>query len=111
MVVLALAPWERLVVGLAIGLVGCGGSAQMVCQRDPATGIEQCQPTTGSPGNAALTTGVAAGVYGFTGCTVNGCQLPDRCNPKTKRCEPLRCSETDPCPAGYQCQLDTKLCR
>ena len=58
-----------------------------------------------------MVTGVAAGVYAVTGCTANGCLLPDRCNPQTKRCEPIRCSETQTCPAGYSCRLDTGLCR
>jgi hypothetical protein len=82
-----------------------------MCPQDPATGLSQCQSATNSPAAAGVVTGVAAGVYAFTGCTVNGCVLPDRCNTTTKRCEPTRCSETNPCPAGYKCQFDTMLCR
>jgi hypothetical protein len=73
--------------------------------------MEQCGTTSSSIGDAALVTGLAGGVYAVAGCTINGCLLPDRCNPKTKRCEPIRCSETSSCPAGYKCQMNTKLCR
>jgi hypothetical protein len=64
-----------------------------------------------SVGSAAAVTGIAAGVYAFTGCTVNGCQLPDRCNPETKRCEPITCRENVACPAGYSCNMVTLNCR
>jgi hypothetical protein len=103
----------RTTLGLAVLIVtGCaGGTTELACKRDPTTGSEWCQRTTSSPGDAVLGAGVAAGVYAFTGCTVNGCELPDRCNPVTKRCEPLPCEEAKACPAGYQCQLDTNTCR
>jgi len=90
---------------------GCAGSGQMLCKPDPITGSQQCQVASSRPGDAALTTGVAAGVYAVSGCTVNGCPLPDRCNPQTKRCEPTRCHEAKACPAGYSCALDVGLCR
>jgi hypothetical protein len=96
---------------LSAAVAGCAGSGQMLCKPDPITGSQQCQLASQSPGDAALTGGVAAGVYAFTGCTVNGCPLPDTCNPRTKRCEPIRCSETRSCPAGYRCALDVQLCR
>ena len=73
--------------------------------------MSQCSTSTSSVGSAAVLTGLAAGVYSVTGCTVNGCQLPDRCNLQTKRCEPIRCSETQSCPAGYRCFLASGLCR
>lgn len=99
-------------LGVVLGfLAGCAGNMQMECPRDPATGMSQCTTSTSSVGNAAAVTGVAAGVYSVTGCTVNGCQLPDRCNHITKRCEPIRCDEAQLCPAGYSCDLKTKLCR
>lgn len=102
--------WKQ--YGVIFGVIwGCAGSGQTVCPQDPATGMSQCISGTSSVGNAAVVTGVAAGVYAVTGCTVNGCLLPDRCNQISKRCEPTRCSETQSCPAGYNCQLDTKLCR
>jgi hypothetical protein len=91
--------------------VACAGGGQTVCPQDPATGMSQCTTTSNSLGDAIAVTGVAAGVYAVTGCTVNGCQLPDRCNTSTKRCEPIRCSESQTCPAGYNCRLDTGLCR
>lgn len=92
-------------------VLGCAGTTELACQRDPATGMHQCTTTSSSPGDAAMVTGLSAGVFAVTGCTVNGCQLPDRCNPQTKRCETIRCSEGNPCPAGYSCVLETKLCR
>lgn len=73
--------------------------------------MSQCAMSSSSPGHAVGVTAAAAGVYAVTGCTVNGCLLPDRCNPKTKRCEPTRCSESQSCPAGYNCDLKTMLCR
>jgi hypothetical protein len=99
---------------LAAGLCAvdaCGGSSQMMCKPDPITGSQQCQTSSNTPADALVTTGVAAGVYGFTGCTVNGCQLPDECNPKTKRCETIRCRENRPCPVGYSCDRVSLLCR
>jgi hypothetical protein len=104
---------QGVVFVLAFGLSACagGGGYQAGCQRDPATGMQQCGTMSGGPGAAALTTGLAAGIYASQGCTVNGCELPYRCNPKTKRCEAIRCDEANPCPAGYSCQLKTKLCR
>jgi hypothetical protein len=94
-------------------LVGCVGSnsTQLHCPRDPATGMSQCTMSSSSPGDAIGVTALAAGVYAGKGCTVNGCLLPDRCNPKTKRCEPIHCSEAQSCPAGYSCDLETTLCR
>ena len=100
--------WSLFIV---LGLAGCAGSGQMLCKPDPITGSQQCQVASSRPADAALITGVAAGVYTVTGCTVNGCPLPDRCNPQTKRCEAIKCSETQSCPVGYSCALAVHLCR
>lgn len=89
----------------------CAGSSQNLCKRDPITGSESCQTSGGNYGAAAVVTGTAAAVYTVTGCTWNGCLLPDRCNPATKRCETIRCSETRACPAGYSCDLSDGMCR
>lgn len=100
--------------GIMLGfLLGCGGSnsTELHCPRDPATGMMQCAYSSSGPGSGVAETAVAAGVFAVKGCTVNGCLLPDRCNPKTKRCEPTRCSEAQACPAGYNCDLETTLCR
>jgi hypothetical protein len=105
-----LASWG-LVAAMACALIACGASGQTLCRPDPITGSQQCQIASKSPVDAALTTGVAAGVYVATGCTVNGCPLPDRCNPKTKRCETIYCDESQTCPAGYSCAMDVHLCR
>jgi len=91
-------------------VMGCGGG-QMLCKPDPITGSEQCQTASSDPVTAVVNTGVAAGVYSQTGCTLNGCELPDECNPKTKRCETIRCRESTGCPDGYKCDLVTLLCR
>ena len=90
---------------------GCAGLSQTLCKPDPITGSQQCQLASQSRGDALLTTTLAASVYAVTGCTVNDCPLPDACNPRTKRCEPIRCSETHACPAGYRCALDVHICR
>jgi hypothetical protein len=100
-----------LTAALSAFIVSCAGSNEIVCKRDPATGESDCNAAGANPAGVAVTTGVAAGVFGIAGCTVNGCQLPDRCNPKTKRCETIRCGESAPCPAGYSCDLTTSLCR
>jgi hypothetical protein len=82
-----------------------------MCRPDPTTGSQLCQTGGNSYGAAAAVTGVAAAVYAVTGCTWNGCQLPDRCNPQTKRCETIRCNESRACPAGYACDLSDGMCR
>jgi hypothetical protein len=92
-------------------LAACGASGEVLCKPDPITGSQQCTTTSSNPASAVVTTGVAAGVYAVTGCTVNGCQLPDVCNPKTKRCEPTPCNEQHACPAGYECDLTHGVCR
>ena len=105
---------ESLVCGIIFAVfTGCGGSggSQLHCPRDPATGMSQCAVSSSGPGYATGVTAMAAGVFAAKGCTVNGCLMPDQCNPKTKRCEPTRCSESLSCPAGYNCDLATTLCR
>ena len=94
---------RRLCCSLLLVVLGCAGSGQMLCKRDPITGSERCQQT-GGPGDAAVTGGVAAGVWVAAGCTVNGCEPPFACNAKTKQCERQTCSERVSCPPGYQCQ-------
>jgi len=93
-------------------LAGCfPNTTDTACSRDPASGTLVCQPTTGSAANAVVVTEVAAAAYAATGCTLNGCQLPDRCNTQTKRCEPITCDESKDCPAGYKCALAVHYCR
>jgi hypothetical protein len=87
------------------------GSGELVCRPDPITGSQTCQAAGGDVTGAAITTGAAAVLYAGVGCTLNGCLLPDRCNPKTKLCETIACSETKDCPSGYSCDLGTHLCR
>ena len=99
-------------LGLCLaGLACCLPGPATYCRPDPVTGSQQCQYSTNSAGNALLVTGAAAGVYAATGCTVNGCELPNRCNSQTKRCEPITCRENTACPAGYRCDLVTMICR
>jgi len=101
-----------LALAMSGALAGCfPNTIDTVCSKDPTSGSLVCQPATGSVANAALATGTAAAVYTATGCTVNGCQLPDRCNTQTKRCEPITCDESKDCPGGYKCALDVHLCR
>src|ERR1700712_4692282 len=102
------------IAGWLLGSVlstACAGNAQTVCPQDPATGMSQCTLASSSPGDAIAVTGVAAGVFAVTGCTANGCLLPDRCNPKTKRCEAIHCSERQGGPGGYGVRLASGLCR
>ena len=101
---------QSLAFGCAVLVAGCAPSSTL-CRPDPITGSQQCQSTTSSPAAAVVTTGAAAAVYSVTGCDVNGCQLPDECNPVTKRCQTIRCNESKPCPAGYNCDRSTMLCR
>jgi hypothetical protein len=91
--------------------LACSGSNSIVCKPDPITGSQFCQGAGGEVAGPAVTTAVAAGVYAVTGCTVNGCVFPDRCNETTKRCEPITCSENRECPAGYSCDLSSHHCR
>jgi hypothetical protein len=109
--------WLRRLGRSVLGLAGltfmasCVGSGQLLCRPDPITGSQTCQAAGGDATGAAITTGAAAVLYAGVGCTWNGCTLPDRCNPKTKRCETITCSETRDCPSGYSCDLSTHLCR
>ena len=88
---------------LGLLALGCGGSSQVVCRPDPISGSDRCQQT-GGPGDAALTGGVAGGLWAAKGCTINGCEPPFSCNGKTKQCERQSCSENAGCPPGYECQ-------
>lgn len=100
----------RLVVMLA-WLAACAGSGEYNCQRDPATGSSQCLTSGNDYSGGVVTTAAAAVVYSAVGCTVNGCLLPDMCNHETKRCEAIKCSETNVCPTGYRCVMSTHTCR
>jgi len=107
------AAWVELVglVGLMLLALSCTSSGNIVCRPDPITGSQFCQTAGNDVAGAVITASAAAGVYAVTGCTINGCLLPDRCNTTTKRCEPLGCSETRDCPNGYSCNLSTHICR
>ncbi|HKU37331.1 MAG TPA: DUF2953 domain-containing protein [Polyangiales bacterium] len=91
-----------LVCHLCFVLAACAGSGQMVCRPDSISGSERCQQTGGAA-DAAITGGVAGGLWAVKGCTINGCEPPFVCNPKSKQCERQKCSETAACPPGYQC--------
>ena len=93
------------------GLASCLPGPGSYCRTDPVTGSQQCQYSSNSAGDALLVTGAAAGVYAATGCTLNGCELPNRCNAQTKRCEPIACRENSGCPAGYSCNMVMMICR
>jgi len=98
-----------LVLGSCALLMSCG-TGQLACKRDPITGSEQCQETSGSYGEAAVAAGAATGGWAAVGCTVNGCTMPYRCNTKTKQCEPIRCAEGHSCPPAYTCNMDKNRC-
>ena len=85
-------------------------SSQVVCRPDGITGGERCEQV-GDYGDALITGGAAAGLWAAAGCTINGCEMPFRCNAKTKTCERMPCSETSNCPPGYVCNLDDNRCR
>lgn len=88
----------------------CAGSNEMVCRKDPSTGFERCD-SGNNYGEAAVTGGIAAGLWAAEGCTINGCEPPYRCNSETKRCERPRCGGDTDCPAGYTCDLGDSLCK
>lgn len=96
---------------LLVSTTGCFTHGTIACRTDPITGSQQCQLVGGSSLGGLFTVLAAAAAYAVVGCTLNGCPLPDVCNPNTKRCETSRCSETRTCPNGYRCDLSTKLCR
>lgn len=100
------------VMAAVLALSACGiPSAGGACRRDPATNMLECQPGFSGVGGSLITLALAVVLYAWKGCTINGCELPNTCNAETKRCEPLRCSETRSCPAGYRCIMSSKLCR
>ena len=92
-----------------LGIAHCGGN-QMVCKPDELTGVERCEHTSDSMGNAAVAAGAAAATWAVVGCTVNGCAPPTQCNTKTKQCEPIPCDGPSACPTGYECAEDTHTC-
>lgn len=87
---------------IVFAALGCSSSSNVICRPDAISGAERCQ-YSGGAADAALTGGVAAGVWAVKGCTANGCEPPFTCNAKTKLCERLSCSETESCPPGYEC--------
>jgi hypothetical protein len=102
--------FSTLLAASLLALAGCGGDSSLQCKKDPITGSEQCHRTTSSGGEAAVMAGAAAAGWGIAGCTVNGCLGAYRCNEKTKMCEALSCDENAPCPAPYECNLDSHRC-
>jgi hypothetical protein len=90
----------------------CGGASQsqVGCSRDPASGFERCYESN-NYGEAAVNTGVAAALWGATGCTINGCQPPDLCNKESKVCERPRCETDSGCPYGFHCDLSARRCK
>ena len=104
-------PLQCALIALTLSACHSGGQSGTVCRPDPLTGSQMCQMSSNNNADAIVTTGVATAVYAATGCTVNGCELPDSCNQITKRCQPTRCDETKPCPVGYRCQPDSQTCR
>lgn len=98
---------------LAALLAGAGGCASgQSCQKDPITGSQRCESSSGDYGEAAVTTGAAAAAWAAAGCTINDCEPPLRCNRETKMCERIPCDEGGRgCPAGYFCDPDDRLCK
>jgi hypothetical protein len=90
---------------------GCA-SGPNVCKKDPITGSRQCQRSSSDPTEAAVTAGAATASWAAVGCTVNGCEPPYTCNPKTKMCERIPCEEgSNRCPPGYLCDPEDQLCK
>src|SRR5262245_45866405 len=103
-------PLRALLFPLLLAALSCAGTtSDTVCRPDPVTGSERCQHTGGAP-EAAVTGGMAAGLWAAKGCTINGCEPPFTCNTKTKLCERQACSEAVSCPPGYECSGDL-VCR
>src|SRR4051812_6243918 len=91
-------------------LYACATSGN-VCRRDPITGTEQCAPESNNYGEAAVGAGAAAGAWVAVGCTLNGCQAPDRCNPKTKLCESTHCTQDSDCGPAFHCDAASNRCQ
>jgi hypothetical protein len=70
----------------------------------------ECTVASGSYGDALLVAASAGALFAAVGCTVNGCEMPYECNPESKRCERLQCSEPRGCPGGYSCNLESDRC-
>jgi hypothetical protein len=97
---------------VAAAIAACGVStSSFACRRDPATYALECRPSFSGIGGLAAVLPLAIALQAWKGCTINGCELPNRCNQATKLCEPIRCSETQTCPTGYRCMHASQLCR
>ena len=97
---------------LALGCVLFACASGQVCRKDPITGSDRCQSSSGDYGEAAATAVAAGASWAVVGCTVNGCEPPYRCNAKTKMCERIACEEgTRSCPPGYSCDPEDKVCK
>jgi hypothetical protein len=102
----------RFALALFAALLGACATGPQVCRKDPITGSERCQASSGNAGEAAGTVVGAAAAWGVVGCKVNGCEPPFRCNAGTKMCERTPCGEGQgSCPPAYHCDLDDNVCR
>ena len=104
-------PRSAFMLAFVLMLAGCAGGSEFACRRDPITGSEQCAPVSNAPAEAAVAGGAAAVAWGVVGCTVNGCPAPDRCNERTKQCEPTTCRADKDCVVGFHCDTDSSHCR
>ena len=100
-----------LLVFFACTSLSCAGGYN-ACKKDPITGSERCQPGSSNTGDAVGTAAAAGAVWAVTGCTVNGCEPPLRCNPKTKMCERIPCGEgLGNCPPNLICDPQDHVCK
>lgn len=99
-------------IALCCGLTAaaCSGNAHNVCRRDPISGVQRCDDVGGGYEEAAIVTGVAAGLWAAKGCSINGCEPPFVCG-AAKLCERQACGETADCPPGFVCSPSDQRCR
>jgi hypothetical protein len=92
----------------AVGWILSGCGSEMVC-RGPVS--DDCRMRGG--GTEAVVAAAAAGAtWTVTGCRVNGCVLPYRCDPQSGYCVRIPCGEgRSACPPGTVCDGEDQVCR
>jgi hypothetical protein len=103
--------WRSALLGCCLCLFAACGAARSDCQADPITGSPRCGNTSGGAQDAVITGGAATGLWAASGCKMNGCEPPFRCDTTNQQCERIQCGESADCPPGFACNMSDQRCR